>query len=88
MRSAKLRLDTRKNLAAAYWEYLVAYHISVDAIPSHPDYYDKINQSRSQLHRDYRDLTKVQYGLYVTDSSMANRMVKGHKLLRREVSVN
>jgi ubiquitin carboxyl-terminal hydrolase 8 len=36
----------------------VAYQIVVDAIPRHPDYYDKIDQSRSQLHREYKELLK------------------------------
>lgn len=61
--NAKLRLESRNSLAAAYWEYLVAYQLIVDAIPRHRDYYDKIVQSRSQLHRDYKLLIKVKLPL-------------------------
>lgn len=51
-------LDARKNLAAAYWEYTVAYLLVHDAIPTHKDYIDRIDTSRSQLQRDYRELFK------------------------------
>jgi ubiquitin carboxyl-terminal hydrolase 8 len=46
------------SVAAAYWEYLVAYQIVVDLIPRHRDYYDKISNSRSQTHRDFNELLK------------------------------
>ncbi|KAF2269626.1 cysteine proteinase [Lojkania enalia] len=55
--NAKWRVSTRQG-AAAYWEYLVAYHIVVEALPRHPDYYDRIEVSRSEMHREYRDLQK------------------------------
>jgi ubiquitin carboxyl-terminal hydrolase 8 len=57
--TAKGTLSTRKNLAAAYWAFLVAYTLVVEAIPSHREYIDKIAQSRSQMHRDYRQLSSV-----------------------------
>lgn len=44
--------------AGAYWEYMVAYQIVVDLIPSHREYYDKINGSRSQAHRDFNELMR------------------------------
>ncbi|KAF2275388.1 ubiquitin carboxyl-terminal hydrolase 2 [Westerdykella ornata] len=58
LRSALFRLDTRHSLAAAYWEYLVAFQIVVEAIPRHQTYYDKVHLSRGQMHRDYQDLVK------------------------------
>jgi ubiquitin carboxyl-terminal hydrolase 8 len=44
--------------AGAYWEYIVAYQIVAELIPTHRDYYDKISGSRSQIHRDFNDLMK------------------------------
>jgi ubiquitin carboxyl-terminal hydrolase 8 len=44
--------------ASAYWEYLVAYQLVADVLPRHKDYYDKIDQSRSQMHRDFVQLAK------------------------------
>ncbi|EFQ91982.1 hypothetical protein PTT_11027 [Pyrenophora teres f. teres 0-1] len=55
--SAKTMLDGRVP-AGAYWEYLVAYQIVVDVIPSHRDYYDKINNSRGSAHRDFNELMR------------------------------
>ncbi|KAF1829158.1 cysteine proteinase [Decorospora gaudefroyi] len=55
--SAKTMLNNRAP-AGAYWEYMVAYQIIVDLIPAHRDYYDKINGSRSQTHRDFTQLLK------------------------------
>lgn len=55
---AKVMLTNRSPIAGAYWEYLVAYQIIVDLIPRHRDYYDQIEGSRSQTHRDFRDLLK------------------------------
>jgi ubiquitin carboxyl-terminal hydrolase 8 len=56
---AKAAADNRgTNPAAAYWSYLVAYTLVADAIPNHRDYYDKINQSRSGLHREWKELRK------------------------------
>jgi ubiquitin carboxyl-terminal hydrolase 8 len=56
---AKAAADNRgRNPAAAYWSYLVAYTLVADAIPNHRDYYDKINQSRSGLHREWKELNK------------------------------
>jgi ubiquitin carboxyl-terminal hydrolase 8 len=55
---AKLMLNNRSPLAGAYWEYLVAYQIVVDLIPRHRDYYEKIEGSRNQTHRDFRELVK------------------------------
>lgn len=51
-------LTNRAPVAGAYWEYIVAYQIVVDLIPRHPDYYEKIDNSRSQTHRDFRDLMR------------------------------
>ncbi|KAF1850295.1 cysteine proteinase [Cucurbitaria berberidis CBS 394.84] len=55
--SAKLMVAQRTP-AGAYWEYLVAYQIVVDLIPRHRDYYDKVENSRSQVHRDFKELLK------------------------------
>lgn len=52
-------LNNRSPPAGAYWEYLVAYQLVADAIPNHRDYYDRIEASRSQMHRDFVQLTKV-----------------------------
>lgn len=57
--NATSRLGSRDPPAAAYWEYLVAYFIVVEAIPAHRDFHDKINTSRSQLHREYFQLVKA-----------------------------
>lgn len=57
-RSAKAMLGDRSPVAGAYWEYLVAYQIIVDLVPRHPDYYEKLENSRSQTHRDFKDLLK------------------------------
>lgn len=51
-------LNNRGPIAGAYWEYLVAYQIIVDLIPRHRDYYDQVEGSRSQTHRDFRELLK------------------------------
>ncbi len=51
-------VSNRSPVAAAYWEYIVAYQIVVDVIPRHRDYYEKIENSRSQTHRDFRELLK------------------------------
>ncbi|KAH7397278.1 ubiquitin carboxyl-terminal hydrolase 2 [Pyrenochaeta sp. MPI-SDFR-AT-0127] len=56
--SAKGLLANRSPMAGAYWAYLVAYQIVVDLIPRHPDYYERIENSRSQTHRDFRMLLK------------------------------
>jgi ubiquitin carboxyl-terminal hydrolase 8 len=56
--SAKLMLNNRSPIAGAYWEYLVAFQIIVDLIPRHRDYYDQVEASRSQTHRDFRELLK------------------------------
>ncbi|KAI4606876.1 hypothetical protein J4E81_010038 [Alternaria sp. BMP 2799] len=55
--SAKNMLNNRSP-AGAYWEYIVAYQIVAELIPTHRDYYDKINGSRSQIHRDFNELMK------------------------------
>lgn len=55
--SAKMMLGTRSP-AGAYWEYLIAYQIVVDLIPRHADYYEKIDTSRNQMHRDFKELLK------------------------------
>ncbi|KAH4070288.1 hypothetical protein HBH98_188040 [Parastagonospora nodorum] len=55
---AKILLSSRSPIAGAYWEYLVAYQILVELIPRHRDYYDQIESSRSQTHREFRDLVK------------------------------
>jgi ubiquitin carboxyl-terminal hydrolase 8 len=55
---AKVMLNNRSPKAGAYWEYLVAYQIIVDLIPRHRDYYDQVEGSRSQTHRDFRELLK------------------------------
>ncbi|PSN75185.1 cysteine proteinase [Corynespora cassiicola Philippines] len=55
---ARISLSNRAPAPAAYWEFLVAYQLVVDAIPRHPDYYDKIDQSRSHMHRDFKELLK------------------------------
>jgi ubiquitin carboxyl-terminal hydrolase 8 len=55
---AKLMLTNRMPIAGAYWEYLVAFQIVVDLIPRHGDYYDQIDGSRNQTHRDFRALLK------------------------------
>jgi ubiquitin carboxyl-terminal hydrolase 8 len=44
--------------AGAYWEYMVAYELVANIIPTHRDYYDKINGSRSGAHREFNDLVK------------------------------
>jgi ubiquitin carboxyl-terminal hydrolase 8 len=44
--------------AGAYWEYMVAYELVANIIPTHRDYYDKINGSRSGTHREFNDLVK------------------------------
>jgi ubiquitin carboxyl-terminal hydrolase 8 len=54
---AILQLNSRSP-AGAYWEYLVAYHIVADVIPGHPEYYDRIDRSRGQMHRDFAELVK------------------------------
>lgn len=51
-------LNSRAPKAGAYWEYLVAYQIVVDLIPHHRDYYDQVDSSRSQVHRDFRTLLR------------------------------
>ncbi|KAF1911973.1 hypothetical protein BDU57DRAFT_523250 [Ampelomyces quisqualis] len=51
--TSKLMLNSRSPKAGAYWEYLVAYHIVVELIPRHRDYYDQVRGSRSQTHRDF-----------------------------------
>lgn len=56
--SAKGLLSNRSPIAGAYWAYIVAYQIVVDLIPRHPDYYERIENSRSQTHREFRDLVK------------------------------
>ncbi|KAF2847439.1 cysteine proteinase [Plenodomus tracheiphilus IPT5] len=56
--SATVMLSNRAPAAGAYWEYLVAYQIVVDLIPRHPDYYEKIENSRSQTHRDFKIIVK------------------------------
>ena len=56
--SAKAMISNRTSPAAAYWEYIVAYQLVVDVIPRHRDYYEKIENSRSQTHRDFRDLLR------------------------------
>lgn len=56
--SAKVMLSNRAPVAGAYWEYLVAYQILVDLIPRHPDYYEKIENSRNQTHRDFKLIIK------------------------------
>ncbi|KAF2745338.1 cysteine proteinase [Sporormia fimetaria CBS 119925] len=58
LQAAKFRLDARKNLAAAYWEFLVAYQTTVDTIPGHHDFYDRVRQSRGPMHREYLLLQK------------------------------
>ncbi|KAF2732497.1 cysteine proteinase [Polyplosphaeria fusca] len=55
---ASIRVSSRGGLAATYWDYMVAYLIVVEAIPRHRDYYDRIKNSRSGLHRDYKELSK------------------------------
>jgi ubiquitin carboxyl-terminal hydrolase 8 len=50
-------LNTRAPVAA-YWEYLVAFTLVVDTIPRHREFYDKVEGSRSQAHRDFGDLVK------------------------------
>ncbi|KAF2788781.1 cysteine proteinase [Melanomma pulvis-pyrius CBS 109.77] len=56
---AKIGADARGGKpAGAYWSYIVAYQIVVEAIPRHPDYYDKIDSGRGQLHREWKDLIK------------------------------
>ncbi|KAH7119610.1 hypothetical protein B0J11DRAFT_551769 [Dendryphion nanum] len=62
--NAKARSNGRKGLAATYWEYIVAYELIVDAIPNHHDFHDRINNSRSQLQRDWKDLAKDVQGNY------------------------
>jgi ubiquitin carboxyl-terminal hydrolase 8 len=44
--------------AGAYWEYMVAYEIVVNIIPTHRDYYDKITSGRSGAHREFKDLAQ------------------------------
>ncbi|KAF2009568.1 cysteine proteinase [Aaosphaeria arxii CBS 175.79] len=56
--NAKLRSNGREGFPATYWEYLMAYELVVEAVPGHRDYYDKINNSRGQLSRDYKDLVR------------------------------
>jgi ubiquitin carboxyl-terminal hydrolase 8 len=56
--NAKVMLNNRSPIAGAYWEYLVAFQIIVDLIPRHRDYYDQVDASRSQTHRDFRELLK------------------------------
>lgn len=55
---AKIMLNNRSPVAGAYWEYLVAYSVVADAIPRHREYYDKIEVSRGQMHRDFSQLAK------------------------------
>jgi ubiquitin carboxyl-terminal hydrolase 8 len=55
---AKAMLNNRTPIAGAYWEYLVAFQIIVDLIPRHRDYYDQIEGTRNQTHRDFRELLK------------------------------
>ncbi|KAF2192991.1 ubiquitin carboxyl-terminal hydrolase 2 [Zopfia rhizophila CBS 207.26] len=54
--NAKMRLETRQAPAGAYWDYVVAYEILVNAIPRHPDFRDRIETSRGHLHRQFKDL--------------------------------
>lgn len=56
---ARIGLESRSSPAGAYWEYMVAYQIVVEALPGHRDYYDKIDRNRGQLHRDFNQLAKV-----------------------------
>ncbi|KAF2713743.1 cysteine proteinase [Pleomassaria siparia CBS 279.74] len=57
LHEAKAGADNRGgNPAAAYWSYLVAYQITAEAIPSHRDYYEKLDTGRGQLNRDWKDL--------------------------------
>tara|TARA_R110002003_G_scaffold3_13_gene72 strand:+ start:22231 stop:24345 length:2115 start_codon:yes stop_codon:yes gene_type:complete len=53
-----MMLTSRGPIAGAYWEYLVAFQIAVDLIPRHPDYYEKIDGTRNQVHRDFKELVK------------------------------
>lgn len=56
---AQLQLGNRSSSpAGAYWDFLVAYQIVAEVLPSHRDYYDKVDQNRGQMHRDFRQLTK------------------------------
>ncbi|KAJ4377955.1 ubiquitin-specific protease doa4 [Neocucurbitaria cava] len=56
--SAKAMVGNRSSPAGAYWEYLVAYQIVSDLIPRHPDYYEKLENSRGQTYRDFKELTR------------------------------
>ncbi|KAF2870254.1 hypothetical protein BDV95DRAFT_546337 [Massariosphaeria phaeospora] len=55
---AKTWLNSRGSPAAAWWEYIVAYELIVNLVPQHRDFYDKIKQSRSQLHHEFNDLLR------------------------------
>jgi ubiquitin carboxyl-terminal hydrolase 8 len=55
--SAKTMLNNRVP-AGAYWEYMVAYELVVNMIPTHRDYLDKIKGGRSQSYREFNDLVK------------------------------
>jgi hypothetical protein len=57
--SARFLIENRKGLAAAYADYLFAYELVVSCVPRNPEFMDRISTSRSGLHRQYKELTRV-----------------------------
>ena len=54
-----MSINSRQSPAAAFWEYLVAFKLVAEIIPSHRDYIDRVETNRGGLHRDFTYVRKV-----------------------------
>ena len=59
MGQALISINSRQSPAAAFWEYLVAFKLVAEVIPSHRDYIDRVETNRGGLHREFTQVRKV-----------------------------